>query len=169
MTNSYRDAVRRIDLRPISEIVDWVRQGALKEAQEMYDNALTRGEEKVRKIETNRQAFALLDAAGYNLELSQWHSGSYYHLKLGHFKNTKKDGKKLSEEVRKLRLVLGCRLENAGKTASMDVDGAVEFRLKPKDFPGLTIEFTRPLKKGAKCKLVRQRGGSYTTLVCETP
>lgn len=151
-----------LNLKPLAEVI-------AQEAKELEATLQFQREQsakRIKAIENNRRAFAMLDASGFVLDgLYPWNSGAYYNLKLGFFPHTRAGNKALAETVRKVRVALDCRLENKGQAATGDGKRVV-IRLEPMDFPGITVSFERNLPKGAKCRIVRKRS-TYSTLVCE--
>lgn len=157
---------RNIELRPISTIVDEIREKAKKDAETAYRRALEYAEERIVMIERNRQAFALLDAAGIDLALPSWTSGAGTEIDLGFFPSTKAGNRELAAKIRLIRLTLDCQLKQEGKDLADPKRRHVTLTLVPVEFPGIRINYQRKLAKNAKCKIVRRKS-VYSTLVCE--
>lgn len=156
---------RHIELRPINDIIVDIRRETEEEIQRSTQSARQRAEDRIRAVELNRQAFALLDAAGFDLYLAEYLKGTSYTLDLGYFPQTKAGNKALVESLRKVRVTLGCRLENEGKEIADCKKKHITYTLKPVDFPNIRVTFERRLPPGAKCRIVTQRN-TYRSLVC---
>lgn len=154
------------NLRPINDIIAKIRAEAERDIVNNAKYLREAAERKIARVETNRRALALLDGAGFDLDLPEWHSGSNYTLDLGFFPNTRAGHRALAEKVRAVRLALDCRLAPGGKQVDDAKKGTVTFTLDPVDFPGIEVAYTRRLPRSAKCKIVRERR-TVTTLVCE--
>lgn len=156
---------RVIELRPIGDIIADIRKETDEEIERSAKYARERAEDRIRAVELNRQAFALLDAAGFDLSLDSYLKGTSYTLALGYFPQTKAGNAALVETLRRVRVTLGCRLENEGKDIGDCKKRHITYTLKPVEFPNINVTFQRRLSRGAKCKIVTQRS-TYKSLVC---
>jgi hypothetical protein len=171
-------------LPPINDIIAKIRaeakataDGAAQRAIEAAKDAIAYGEEKVAKVERNRQAFADLDAAGFTLpESLEWRSGAWADIELGFFPSTKTGNRELREKIKAVRQALDCSLGTPGKSLRDGKKRLIAFVYSPEAYPGLTIEFERKLprpRKGAtapagkiRCRIVTTRRIDRQ-LVCE--
>jgi hypothetical protein len=153
-----------IDLPPLSELTEQYRRDAEEEAQRWAKSTRERAEERIKKAETNRQALALLVEAG--IEISSY-SATCTRIEIGFFPHTPAAGKKLADAVRQVREALGCRIHQDSTNVYDHKKKLVEVVLKPVDYPTVSIEFQRKLRKDSKCKIVCSRS-TYSTLICES-
>jgi hypothetical protein len=126
------------------------------------------GRERRRKVELNYQAAALLDAAGYDLGLSQWSHMEWITVDLGRVPERKRERAAFVLKLAELRRLLDCPLKFQGRSLAGERGQWVEVRLKPADFPGVTVTYQQRLlrKAGQKCKIVTRRVVERV-LVCE--
>jgi len=139
---------------------------AEKEAAGAAERYLRWATEKVKNIEDNRRAFAMLDAAGIDLQLYSWDRGANYEINLGFFPSTRIGSRALADKLRTIRVALDCKLGQPEKGVVDDKRAHLQFTIHPVDFTGIKIRYERRLPKGAKCRIVTQRS-TYRTLVCE--
>lgn len=161
--------MRNVQWRPLDEAVSKVREEARQRARQVAEAYLKDAEETVQRMEQNRQAAALLDAAGFDLDLPEWSNGSRFHVDLGFFPQTKAGRKALAKAWRTVRLALGCRLDKNGELSVDDAkkQTVVQY-LVPTDFPGVRVKYTTKLRRGGKCRfVVRTERSKDVRLVCE--
>ena len=161
---------RLIELKPINEIIAAIQAEAEKDIQQIVESMRKQTADTIRRIELNRQAAALLDAAGFDLDLPWYVSGAYLTLDLGFFPQNRKGNMALAEKLRLVRNTLGDPLGAPSKGLSSD-QKRMEYSYTPEAWPGLTVKFSRRLPKPKpgqqlKCKVVTHRS-TYKTLVCE--
>jgi hypothetical protein len=159
----------------VGRLVAWASVAEL-EAQARHDSAengrrhaewLARElAEKLERIHQTRQAAALLDAAGVDLYLPDYHSGARLTLDLGFFKRTRAGNAALAAALGVIRRALGCRLERAGKDVHSAQENTVEITMRPSLFPAVKLKFQRRVNKHDRCKIVRSRS-TFASLVCE--
>ena len=154
-------------IRPLFDVIDEINVRMNHNIKSSVENHRRIAAITIKAVEQNRQAFALLNAAGFDINVGNWEDGSEFTLDLGYFANNKKDNRKLAEQVRKVRMALDCHLNNEGKSLSDASKRLVRYNLQPVDFPGIRVVFRRKLPAGAKkCRIVTSRS-SYKSLVCE--
>jgi hypothetical protein len=140
-----------------------VRKKTLEEARAYMKTVRQHAKERIEKAQQTREALMKLEAAG--VVLAHFNS-TYAYIELGYFPATKNGNRRLAEAVRKVRLALGCPLNQAEKDVSDPKKKTVTITLIAAAYPSVRVQFQRKLPKGAKCRIVRCRS-SYTTLVCD--
>ncbi len=150
-------------LKNINEVVADIRLSAEVEAKAAAARILSEVEKTVERTERNRLALMLLDGSGIRVGS---HGNRYIHIDLGFFTKTGRGNARLAEKVSAIRVALGCRLEQTGKSVSDAKKRTVRFDLRPVEFPTVTVTFERKLPKDAKCRIKKSRV-TYTDLVCE--
>jgi hypothetical protein len=158
--------MRQINWAPINNVVSDLRREAQEEIVRTTKRVLDAVEGRIRMVELNRQAVALLDAAGFDFQISNWNRGSHVSLDLGFFPHSASGNRKLAEKIRLIHQTLGCKTTAEGKDVADGEKKRVEFVRKPVLFPGLTIKWQRRLRSTDKCKIVRSRS-TYRSLVCQ--
>src|SRR5262245_60967538 len=131
----------RFDLRPINDVVKEIWEAAQATAQETLNRlkeeaaaVIKRAEERIQRIEKNRQAIALLHGPGFEAWVSSWDKGERADLDLGCYPQTKGGNRQLVEKVRTIREDLGCRLESQGKSLAGEKSKNIQYLLRPVDF-----------------------------------
>jgi hypothetical protein len=139
-----------------------------RDVENMVDYYRERGRERKRHVELNYQAAAMLDAAGYDLGLCKWSHMEWLNVDLGRMPEGKRERAKFVRKLAELRQVLGCPLKFDGRSLASSKGAWVEVKLKPVDWPSISIRYQQrlPRKDGQKCKVVTRR---YTerVLVCD--
>lgn len=129
---------------------------------------------RIANIESNRQAAALLDAAGFEVGTSSYgEPGEWLYVKLGDGYSTRANQRRVEAAKLLIAQTLGCHLEEYDKKVSNGRKREVTITLRPSKFPGVRVEFLAKLPPEARCKIVknRHRSSSYVTydVVCEMP
>ncbi len=153
------------NLQPMEEAIAKIRKEEKEEAKRAVEYTKTRADEKIAALELHRQAIINLDGANYTPKVPYYSAGEYATIDLGLFNHTKADNKRLAEELRKIQVVLGCRVKNDGYQEDDAEQKTVVWTWKPVDFPGISIKFQRRLRKSDKCKYVKEKRTSWN-LVC---
>jgi len=157
---------RVIALKPINEIVAKLRERYDRDAAEAVERYKRYGDEAIAKVDNNRRAFAMLDAAGIDLQLYEWDNGVCATIDLGFFPSTRAGSRALADKLRTIRVALESKLGLPEKGIVDDKRAHLRFTICPVDFPEIKIVYQRRLPKGAKCKIVTTRS-TYRSLVCE--
>ncbi len=155
-----------IYLRPLEEVVAELRTSMADRIVNQIKYVTRDHEQRIERVTKNRDALVRLDEAGFEIRLGSWQDGSSYALELGFFPNTKAGNKALSEQLRKARMALGCRLEGLSKSVANEKKRTVLMALSARDYPGISVTFERKLPTSAKCRLVKEHS-TYYSLVCD--
>jgi hypothetical protein len=158
---------RSIELRPMQEIVDKIRQEARAQAESVAKGIVDEAEERIGRLESTRRGLAMLDCSGFDLQLREYQTGASIEVDLGFFPLTRGGNRRLAEQLRRVRIALDCRLAYHGKDDGDPRRGTVRFHFRPVDFPGVTVRYERKIPKGSKCKWVTRRS-TYRTLICQS-
>jgi len=113
----------------------------------------------VRRMEENRQAAALLSAAGFEVLTDNWwgEEGERIKIDLGEGV-TPKDKARVDFQKRGIARLLQCHLKESSESISDELSRRriVRAVLTPADYPGVTIVHTTRLpKEGGKCRVVK--------------
>ncbi len=162
---------RRIDWKPINDIIQGIRE---REVEGIASSIRFWKEQTIRdieRVESNRLACALLDGAGFNLDISSWERGISVELELGFFPRTRAGLALMAQTIRNVRVALGVKkLTQTGKKIADEKKKTILVKLGCDDFPGLTINYSIKEPKhgvnGVKCRIVKRRV-TQTELVCE--
>lgn len=145
---------------PVEQIQEELRRSAYEYAVSNLRYHKTNAVEQLAKIEGNKKAVTMLNEAGIDpASYSSWAKGAEISIRLGFFKNTRADRKRLSLALAGLRNALKCRLEYKGKTEESAAEGILSVSMQPVNFPGLRIYFSEklPTKSGMKCRWVTKK------------
>jgi len=148
-------------LRTISAITEQQQS----ECESYVNNIRQSYTEKVKQIEENFQAAALLDAAGIPLDIHEYSTLHYLHVELGERGRSQKDRRAFVQTLHTIREALGCRLTVRNKDTASGKN-RVQITLVPVDWQGVSIRYTERLPRSAKCRIVTRKS-SYRTLICE--
>jgi len=153
------------NLTPLPEAILDLRREVDRDIKSYARMMRDRAAERISELESTRLAAQLLDGLG--LEVEGYGRLAWLRVELGHFPNSHRGNRRLALAWRKLRRALGCRLEQRGTDVADARKKTVAVQLRPVDFPAVRIRYTRPLKKGGKCRIVKHTYTS-TSLVCES-
>jgi hypothetical protein len=158
--------MRNIQIHPISEVIADVD----RQTEEWIANHRHNAAEDKRRIELNYQAAALLDAAGFDLDLPSYASMKHVKVDLGQKPWTKRGKAEFCRRLNLIRRTLDCPLKPDGKclASSRGRGRWLQVTLRPTEFPGVKVTYQEKLPKGpqVRCKIVRRKY-SYKELVCE--
>jgi len=159
---------RSIALRPINDIIAEMRKNHEESVRNTVEYMNNEFRETIARIESNRLAFAMLDAAGIDLELPEWKRGASHDIELGYFPSTKAGNRELAGKLNTIRRALESPLQKESQHLEDAKKRLIKIKLAVKDFPGLAVYYIRklPAKGKAKCRLVRERT-TTVRLVCD--
>lgn len=125
----------------------------VKRLRERIEKSEEEKQKKIDRIKRNLEAIEKLQAAGFDYQAqSQWEIRSV------HIKVDVKDLPRVYKAIGRVT-VYGKDLVDSRKKL-------VEVTLHSETYPGLRIKYTKKMKKGSKCKIVRERR-TETRLVCD--
>ncbi len=143
----------------------------MREIRQSRQEALAR---RIASLEANRQACALLDAAGIELFQYDWAEPcESIQIRLGDAYASRTDRKRVQGTLKLIAATLGCHLDENGKYIRDGKRRVVEITLRPAKYPGIAITYADRLPKdgNGRCKIVksRRKKSSYVDydLVCE--
>jgi hypothetical protein len=148
----------------INEAIEKIKQQHTEELARTVESLNKDLAESLANVERAYLARCLLSSAGFKVELPTYRYDAT-HLTL----------RVLPKELPQVRVALGCPLKWAGNELHDSKTRTIRVVFKPADFPNVTIEYihkiprTRKGKPAPKCQIkrFRQKGYSYSTLVCE--
>ncbi len=149
----------------VEQMAERLRKQAYEQSLHSLKYWKRNAEEVIANTLSNRRAAKLLNEAGIVPEsYNSWNNGSQLVIRLGFFKRTKADRKRLTLALAAVRNALRCSMKFQGKTEKDVKAGTIEVAMGPVNFPGLTVYFTEKVKSGMKCRWVTEK---VRKLVCE--
>ena len=153
----------------LDEVVQQLRCETEQCIQQVIESHQRRLSENIKRVETNYQVAADLDAAAIGFKSSDWERMKTLRVDLGKLPNPRRTPGKFREWRDKLRTLK--HLLGEFTTYSTDIVNAkarlVEVTLQPKSFPGVFITYQRTLSTTDKCHIKYHRPSGYSTLVCD--
>jgi hypothetical protein len=117
---------RLVELRPLDDVIADIRDRAEQRRKEFLAYLAKETEEHIALVEQNRQACALRDGAGIDLELPSWNRGMSVRIDLGFFPWTKAGRRRLRDQLIAIRKALD--VKKLKMTSKSEAD----------EFPGIT-------------------------------
>jgi len=148
----------------INEAIEKIKQQHADELTRTVESLNQDLAESLANVERAYLARCLLSSAGFPVELPTYrYEATHVTLRVDR------------KELPRVRDALGCPLKWVGNELDDSKKRIIKTTLKPAEFPNVTITFLSKLPRAKKdgpapkcqIKRVRQRGYTYTTLVCE--